>query len=262
MALNLLDTIRNSAQVESPGMEDETSKLQRLLRARTGREVTGSEVAASSLGEQQAVQQAQSDIQTQVRPQAQLQQRGLEQAQRTQEQAAELQGAELEQERRFNALENQMQTNRVLQELEQGRVKLDIDRDRAQVNQLAQGIRLQSQEYTDNLERAWERARLDNMEEAKRQIARNEIGAAEKLLRKKLGNKEIIDMKDREWNRSLASIDADSAWQMFQADMAADRRRGLYTGGAGVLTASLGGYGTWEDRKYRRKQAETDKTKG
>lgn len=242
---NLLDTIRQNSQssIQPQGMEDNTRKLQTLLRAKSGKAVGGSDVNSSSLSEEQAVSNANQTLANQIQPGAQIQQAGLEQQAAAEAQQTQLQKADIAQSRRFDTVQTRLKTNQLLQDLEQNRGKLDAAREASQVNQVAQNLRLQNAQYMDSLQREGSRARLDDSNKFNEALADSLLGANKELFQEQLGNKSILQASDRDFKKAMAEIDVNAAYDMFKNDMAASKQRAVYGAVGGLATAAIGAAG-------------------
>lgn len=242
---NLLEAIRNNSSTvagqQQPQMQDQTQGIAKLLRAKSGKAVGGSDVGQSSLGEQQAVVQGQQDVQ-QAAGQGYLQQQGQEAQSAAQTQQTELQKADIGQQRKFNALENKMRTTQLLNAAEQDRGKLNLQKDAAATNQLVQGLRLDNQKYISDLQREGARSRLDNANDYAREFAKAVFGDNEKLVQENLGHKSIVDAEDWEYKRALSNMGVDQAWVMYNNNRASEAARTKWEGVGGATTAAVGAY--------------------
>lgn len=245
---NLLDTIRtNNPANQQQGVTDETSKLQALLRAKSGKAVGDSGVAASNLGEQSAVAGANQQMQNQVAPQVQIQQAGQQQQQAQQQQTEKLQTQEIEQQRKFDTIQNKMKTNQMLSDFERSKGTIDLARDKSSLEQLGFQLRLQDKSYLDNLQREGSARRLGDQQDFNQAMAESVLGDNQEVLEKNLGNKSILDADDREFKKSLANMDAADAYKMFKKDQKAAKDRALWsalgagTQAGGSMAGSMGG---------------------
>lgn len=247
---NLLDTIRqNSGQLPEQGVTDETQKLQGLLRAKSGKAVGGSAVSASNLGEQQAVAQTGQTLQNQIQPQAQIQAAQQGQQQAATQQAEQIQRTDIAQQRRFNDVQNRMRTESLLNDMERQNKQLSLEKDRASLEQVASGLRLQDKQYIDNLQREGAKQRLDNQMEFNKTLTDQIMGDNQDLLQKRLNNKSVLDASDRDFNKAMANMDINTAWDIFNNDMAAQKQRAIYGAAGALTTAGIGAYGTYSTSK-------------
>lgn len=254
---NLLNTIRSNtlaAGTQQQGVTDETSKLQALLRAKQGKAIS-TPSTASNIAEQAAVQQANTQMQQQIAPAAQIQAQGQQQQQLEQEQANQILQAETAQARKFDNVQTRIATDRTLQELEQGRGRIDNARYKASLDQVAQNLRLQNKKYVDDLQREGQIARLDNDIAFKEELQNTMYGDSRELLEKKLGNQSILDASDRDFKKATARMSVDDAYEVFKSDAKAQKNRAMWEGIAGIGSAGIGAAGTYSDKQEAKKGA-------
>lgn len=242
---SLYDVINKNAAQQSSAqapMQDETLRTRKLLQAKSGRSLSeATEAPISSLQEQSANAATTSGLQ-QVGQQAQLQAQQLGQAEEQVQQQVGQQQRGIEQQKRFDTIENRLQTDQLLQNLEQSRGKLDVMKDKASKEQIASNLRLQSQEYIDNLQRAAASARLDDAASFQDQLLRDTLGDNESLLRQKLGDNAFLGESEREWKKRLAQMNADSAYDVFKDDLKALKNKAMYEGITGATKGGIGAF--------------------
>jgi len=242
---SLMDAIRRNqsllTQQQQPDMEDTGQSVAALLRAKSGKNIAAPEVAASSLGEQQAVTQGQQAVQ-QVGQTAYIQQQGQQAQQTAQQQQTQLQQADIAQGRRFNALENKMKTEQLLQAAEQDKGRLDLRKNAAEVEQLVQGLRLNNNKYISDLQREGTRARLNDAASFQEEYAKAVFGNNKELVEQNLGNKKILDASNREYDKALSQMGVDQAWIMYNNARREEASRATWEGVGGVTTAAVGAY--------------------
>lgn len=241
---NLLETIRqNSNLLQKPaGVTGETQKLSSLLRAKQGKAGTDPEVAQSNIQEQAAVANTNAQLRNQVAPQLALQNAQVSQAVRGTEQQANIQQQEIAQSRRANELENRIKTDELLQNAEQARGNLDLERDRATAEQISHNLRLQNKQYTDNLQREGARARLDDSLRFKEELTRSALADNEALARDSKIQQAMLNDSDRQFDKRLAQMGVDESWAIVRSDMRAAKEEAKWgaigaLGGAGIQAA-------------------------
>lgn len=240
---SLLDTIRsNSGAIagQKQGVTDESQGIAALLRARSGKAVSGPDTGASNLGEQQAVAASNTEMQNTVAPQAQAQQVATDVQASGQEQQVQQQKADIAQTRKFDDLGTKMKANSLLQDLEQSKGRLDAQEETTKVNQAAQMLRLQNQQYVQRLQQEGQLARLSDDNAFREELAQSTMGDNEELLRQTLGNKSIIDASENEFRKATGQMTAERAYDIFQNAQKAEKERAMYTGAAGIVTAGIG----------------------
>lgn len=213
MASTLLDTIRNNlatqASTQAP-VEDQTAKAGRLLRAKSGKAVGPAEAAQPNLGELAAVDQTQQQLQ-QVGQQAGLASQAIKQEAAGTAQEQQIRERDIQQARKFNTIENKLKTDQILRDYEQNRGRVNLAADKAAAEQLGFNIRLQNQQYVDQLQREGKRSRLDDAAAFQEALARDIYGMDADLLKRQLGNKNILEVSDDEFKRLQGRRSADEA---------------------------------------------------
>lgn len=241
---NLLDTIRqNNPALQQQGVTDESQKLQGLLRAKSGKAVEGGGVASSNLGEQQAVTQANTQMQNQVAPQVAIANQGQQQQQQAQGQQETQQVQAVEQQRKFDTVENKMKTNQLMNDFQRNSGRVDLARDKSSLEQLGFQVRLQNKQYTDQLQREGNMRRLSDQNQFNQQLSQTILGDQQSLLEKQLGNKSVLDASDRDFKQAMAKMDVGAAYDMFKTEQAAAKQRAMWSGIGSVVTTGVGAYG-------------------
>lgn len=161
---SLLDTIRNnlaSTSSQQAGMTGQTQQAASLLNAKSGKQVAPGDVSQSNLGEASAVDQTRLG-QQQLAQQGQLQgaqiastQQGIQQQEQAGRAANTLQ-------QRGNQMQNQVQTNQLMQQVSQEKATLGQAKDQAALEQIGQNLALQDKQYVDQLNNAGQMNRLND----------------------------------------------------------------------------------------------------
>lgn len=247
---SLLDIIRgnsNQAATQKQGVTDETQKLQGLLRAKSGKAISNPAMGASNLGEQSAVQANNEQIQGVVAPQAQIQNQTMRQQELEQDQSNKILQSETAQSRRSDDLRTQIQTDQMLADLERGKGKVDTAQYKANLDQVAQNLRLQNRQYVDDLKRNGQMSRLEDDVTFKETLQETVYGDATDLLNQKLGNKSILDANDNQFQQMTARMGANDAYAVYAADAKSRQDRALWESLAGMSQAGIGAYGSYSD---------------
>ncbi len=261
---NLLDTIRantNQASTQEQGVQDDTSRLASLLRAKQGKAVGSGSTVSSNLGEQSAVSAANQQMQNTVAPAVQIQNQAQKQQQNEQNQSNQILQAETSQARRADDVQTGLKTNQLLSDLQRSKGKVDAAQYKAGLEQLAQNLRLENKEYIDNLQREGQMARLDSDVGFKEALAEASYGDSRQLLETKLGNKSIIDTNDREFSKLLGQLDADTSYEIFKSDAKAQKNKAMWEGIAGIGQGGIGAYGSYQDKQDKKSAANSGSTK-
>lgn len=243
---NLLNIIRGNNQPQQQGMADETGKLQQLLRAKSGKALdtsSGGGIASSSLGEQSAVSQANNQLQNQIMPQAQLQSQQQQQQARGAEQQLNQQTQQIGQQRRFDDMRTQLQVDSTLKDLERNKGQIDANQEKANLQQVAQTLRLQNQQYMDNLRREGDRARLNDDISFKQELQKSIFKDNEDLLKKQFGNQSILAANDRDFKKRIGDMELSTAYDAFRSDLANARTAAVAGAISGGAQAGASAYG-------------------
>lgn len=223
---NLFDTIKENRSLlatEKPEVEDQTLKVQKLLRAKTGREVGPAETATSNVAEQVAQGTTGTQL-AQLGSQMQMQQAGedIEQARLAQQER--LQREETDQARKFQTMQTRMETNKLLNDLSRDRGSLSLEKDKARLEQTAFLMAMQDKKYTDQLQDAGRRQRLDDQVAFNEEMQKQAFGLELDLLKDKLQKQDILSASDREFQQMLSSMSIADAQAIAQMEMAYDQQ--------------------------------------
>lgn len=241
MASNLLDTIRQNSQSlqTQPVAEDQTQRIQQLLRAKSGKAVAGGPAATSNLGEQQANVQSAQQL-GQVAQQANVAQQGQQVQEATQNQKVEEATQEVGQARQLNTLQNKVKTDQILGDLERSKGEIDVNRQNAALEQVGTNLRLQNSQYIDQLKNEGTRARLQDAASFNDSLAKSIFQDQASVLQEQLGNKSILDATDREYNRLLSKMDVETAYEVFKQDQKTKIEKARWEGFGSVIGMGAG----------------------
>jgi len=232
---NLLQAL----QQQQPQMEDTTSGLATLLRAKSGKAVSGPSTALSTQQEQAAVAQTAQAMQP-VQEAAQTQQLAQEQQQREVQQRAGQQQEEIAQAREANKMQTQLRTDQLLQELEQGRGRIDLGKFQSNLEQIGFNLRLDNKEYVDNLQRQGDRARLNSRIQFEQQLALSTLADNKSILERQLGNRSVLEANDREFTKRMADMGVQNAWEIINNDIKSAKEIGQVQAVGGLITTGIG----------------------
>lgn len=246
---NLLDAIR---QNRPQGVTDESQRIAQLLRAKSGKQVAAPEVGGSNLAEAAAVGQAQQEFDQTIMPQAQVQQAGQDLQRAGQAQEFQIQKAGIAQERRFNDVENKLKTTELLNSFERDQGSLDYERNKAAVEQFAQGLRLQNARYISDLQREGARNRLNTEIGFNEALAEDMFGANKELLEKQLGNRSILDATDRDYKTMLSRMGVQDAWAAWDRENAAEKKAAEWKAIGMGTQAGIGAAGTASEESAKK----------
>lgn len=264
---DLLSTIRQNSQAlagQQQGVTDQSSQLSGLLRAKSGKDAsaTGGDVAASNLGEQQAVAQTNNTMRNQVAPAAQTQQAGLDQASQGQQQQLGQAKAQIAQTNKFNTAQSQIQTNSILQNFEQQKGQLSLDQDKAAANQVATNLRMQNNKYMDQLQLEGQKNRLDDSNQFRTHLQQSVLGDNQTLLQSKLGDQSILDASNRDFQRAMGTMDVGFAYEVFNNAAAGAKQAAVYGGAGALATAGIAGAGAMQESNAKSDYKDYSKSGG
>lgn len=218
----LLDIInQNSAVPTQTPQLGTTQQAQGLLRARTGKQISpsGGEPGISDIQEKSAADQTRLSL-VPVQQQATIQGAQAQQASAAVEQQKQQDLAGATQQKAGLTLQGQIQTNQLLQDLEQNRAQLNTEKDKSKLEQVAFGLRMGDQQYVDTLQREGARQRLDDQHSFDQALTSSVFGDQTDLLQQALGGKSILAAGDREFNSFLSNLSVDQARQLAKIDLA------------------------------------------
>ena len=243
----LLDALKkNLGQVgaQDQPIADETGTVRSLLAAKKGI-VGGTPTTPRGLSVAEAAARGQTQQElADVGQAAKLQSTAIEQA------AA---GQKMEQQQREAALKGQsaernlrarIETENIIQGLEQGRAKMSEQERQSGMERATALLRFQNQDYITNLQREGDKARLKEGNEFALQLAKDVMGNNQALLQSKLGQMAIRDVSEREFDKTLAQMGITEAVRLAKEESTNAQRQAQI--GTGVELAKVGvqAYGT------------------
>lgn len=210
---NLLETIQQNRQQlagQPAQVTDETSRVQKLLRAKSGKAVSPSESTVSNIGEQAAVESTNQQLAS-LQPQIAIQQQGEQIAQAGIQQQQKQQEKEIDQARKFNTVQTNLRTQQLLNDLSRDKASLDLDKDRSRLEQTAFLLAMQDKQYTDQLEDIGRRRRLDNDLAFKQEMQEVAFKDYLGLLQDRLGKNDVLAANDREFAKAMNDLSIEDA---------------------------------------------------
>lgn len=251
MAIGTLGQLQNQAkdsiaQAAQPGISFAPSGLeqtQKMAQASTGKaDAGGVDVAVSNVGEQLAQQNA-AKQQQQLATQANAMEN--EQQQKEEEQYMQLHEQELD--IRNQALRVKQEFNnrlsQVLAEFKEKGDSLDIDKQKAQVDQITQMTRLLDDKYVNNLKIEGSRNRLAD----KRAFAEAALDAAFDnqlgLLQDDFEAKSLLRADERAFNVKLANMGYDTAMSVVNAELEAAKQQQQWNAAGALIETGISAWG-------------------
>jgi hypothetical protein len=265
MANNLLDTIKKNMQqpTGSPSQLaitpqqgaqasdiNQTSQVSKLLAAGSGKATApGASPTTSNLAEQ--IQQNQAQLaQDQVAQQGQQQAFQLGQQQRAQEQKVSQQNRQLTEQGLAQQDEFTRQNEALLNSYQNGTKQMNLQKDKARLEQLGFDLRLGNQQYLDNLQREGARSRLDNQVSFGESLQRAVWDDENELFSDSLEFRTILGADQRSFNDQIAQMDLDFAMQVANAQAQEANQRMMWEGIGGLTSAGVKAYGAYEEGAF------------
>lgn len=205
----LLETLKkNLGGVGAPvaPVGDETGTVQRLLSAKKGI-VGGTPTAPKGFSVAEAAARGAAQQQLgEVSQAAQLQGTAIEQAAKAEATQQQEQEATVTNQQEQNRLRTSIETERTLQELEQGKEKLNEMQRQALNEKVTALLRLQNNDYVNNLQMNAAKARLTEGNNFEAALAQDIFNNNRTLLESKLGKQAARNVSDREFEKELTKM--------------------------------------------------------
>jgi hypothetical protein len=232
----LADIIRGNLQQlqnqAAPQVTDESQRAARLLRARGGRAIGGGSTPART-----NIMEQQQQVSEQYRPQLELQGAAIEQEQEQIGQQQQLGRQQQKQSRAELQSKLSSQQNAILEDLERSRAELGSARGRSKLEQAGITLRLQNQQYLDQLENEGARRRLDDSLKFKEEMQASIFRDAERALSKQFDFRSLMNSDEREFAREISKMDVDTAMQILRDEMSAASKRQIAQGAGTAVSA-------------------------
>lgn len=229
----LLDTLKKNLGSVGTATEpatDETGTVAKLLSARKG--IVGGQPTTPrgfSIAEAAAKGQTQQQL-SQLGEQAKLQETAIEQASKAQATEQQQQEQRLAGQVEENRVRNRIQTESVLQDLEQNRAKLNETQRQAGMEKAASLLRFQNSDYINNLQMEAAKSRLDDANSFALALAKDVFNNNQELLKSELGRSAIRDQNDRDFDKKIAQMGINEAIRVARSEAAnAETQAGVGT---------------------------------
>lgn len=242
--------------VANQQMTNQTQEAQRLMRARSGKEVGPTQAATSSIAEQAAVADTNQQI-ADLNLAATGQIQAGNQAVANQQTAAGLAQSGLDIQRAGQGQKFQQATQSALSQAGRQKQALELDKQSAQAEQRGHQRALGNKQYLDTLLREGARSRLDDELAFKRELTRNAIGSNETFLRQMLGNRDLLSIDADQYKKLIASIDISRAMDLAQNAIDDAKSAGRWEAAGGLASAGISAYGDSEKKKDSNKAKPT-----
>lgn len=235
-----------SVSAPTPSIQpNQTETVQSLINAKSGKaNTTGEGPRISNIGEQQANAQAAAGVQQQLQQQQVGAQKQAGQIQQQdQDQAAKTRTLSEETSKAMDDYLNQTQST--LDQYVQGTRQLDMNKDKAKLEQMGIVMRMANDNYVSNLQREGARARLNNDAAFNDALNRSVFADEEDLMQNDLQFRSMLNADDRSFNEGLANINLDFAVQMANSNNRAAANQQMWTGIGSLAGAGVKGAATY-----------------
>lgn len=244
----LLQAIKGQMDsVAVPGATSETETLQQLMRAKGGRALpsTSATPKMSNLGEQAANDQsiAQAGAQQQ---EAKLATAGVGAAIAGAETATTNKLAGISAERQAQKQSFKDRETGLLLELKQGQDGINLERDKAKLEQLGFTSRLSSESYVQELNQAAAEQRLEDELGFKAALASDIFKSELDLLKTGLNYAEMLSSDQNRWDEMLGSMSLEFAMQIASGKQKAANTQAVYTSAGNVVSTGTSAYADYK----------------
>ncbi len=245
MATNLMDTIQQKLANPQPVQGSlpqmgQGQDIATLIKARSGKaQQAGAAPAMSNVAEQVAANQVRT-------AQAQVGAEGKIQAAQQQEQAADISQREQQSEKQFQEqrIDQKQQlrqkTDAILNEYMLGNKKIRNMQDIENLEQVGFGIRLNNEQYINQLQNEGNRARLDDMSQFRYQAAQDAWGFKNDQAMDQRAFDSMMGLSDREFAERLAEYDAQDIISELEYQSKTASARGKAESAGGIMNGLLG----------------------
>lgn len=221
------------------GMQDMGAQTQKLLQAKTGKQVaTGAGPAASSLGEQQAVTQTGQQL-GQVQARGQLIGTQQQQTAEAQQQSFDIQSRQQEQKKRAFKQQADQQISGLVADFQRQKEEGRYREAAADVEQAGFLARLSTDQYVNELQKQGQINRLEDMASFREQFNESLYEGMEELLQKDLSFKSMINADQREFEKGLANMNLDAALNIIKLNAKTASQQAQWNAFAQMLGAGV-----------------------
>lgn len=127
----------------------------------------------------------------------------------------------------------------MLQQFETGQKTLRTQQDISDLEQVGFGLRLQNDQYINQLQDIGQRQRLDDQLSFKKQLAQTVFQDQQDILQNEIAFNRMMDADDREFAEELAQMDINYAMQVADNAAKSAATRQIATGIGGTITGGL-----------------------
>ena len=242
---NLLNKIKSNLQAmtqptDLSSMYGQSGAVQSVSQAATGKlgqtAVGPARSRQAELAAVDTVQQAQKTIsdKAQLQTAGQMQQMGAIQADEQFKQA-------MMSEEQINNREKLLNIKQdIIKEFTSGTRKLDLDRDKAKLEQLGFAARFSNEKYLNDLQNQAKLAGLGDELRFQEELMRTTFADEESLFRDSMEFRSLMQADERQFREELASMSLDFASMMANRENEQTRQQAIWGGLTGILSGVLG----------------------
>lgn len=245
--MSLLQKIQQNLQAAAApaGVSGITEESRRLMQAKSGKAVGPSQSAVSNQAELAGLSELNAQL-DQQRGAGQMQALQLQEDQDRLEQGEKLARSGMDLQQRATQQQFAQQEATQLQRAGQARSELDFDRQKSQAEQRSHTRAFENKQYLDTLNREGMRRRLDSELQMKKALSKMALGNSEELLRRALGNRELLTLDANEFKKLLAKIDINTARELANNAISDAKTQAAYGAAGGLASAAISGYGEYD----------------
>lgn len=131
----------------------------------------------------------------------------------------------------------------ILNDYSQGTRQLDLQKDKAKLEQLGMNMRLANSKYLQTLQQEATRSGLLDDARFTEELKRTVFADEEELLRDDLEFRALINADAREFNEMLGNMDIETAMSIANAENRAANQRGMWDGVSSAASGAVQAYG-------------------
>lgn len=223
----------------------QTEAIQRVSQAASGKQVPTAGVSAaparSRQGELQVVDQVRKG-QEELAKQAQIQNLALAQEQKSIQDSEQFKNKLLSEEQ-LNTRDKLLTTQQeILSQYSTGQRQLDLNKDKARMEQLGFGMRLSNDKYLNELEQQAKLANLSDAISFEEETMRAIFADEEELLRDSIDFRALLSADERQFTEEMSKMSRELAVELAKAENKRLSEKQLWDGVSGLMSAGAYGY--------------------
>lgn len=265
-----------SSLTQQQGVTDATQRAQTLLQAKSGKQLGTDALAPSNIEEQQAVEQANTQIKQDVAPQLNLQSQNEATAAEATVQQGKAETLQAGQAQQYTNLKAKTQLADMLQSLQQSKGQVQTQEQTQSLEQASFLMSMQDRNYVQQLQQVGQVRNLSNKMNFLGQMQDVVFGASSELVKQQLGQQNILAMSKRDFSTAMAQMSIDDAVKVAnletsgrQAAFSIEAGQMQYAAGheaamrnigsmgqgvSGIVSGGAQAYGTYQNQQDRQSQ--------